>query len=337
MATEQIDTVIDLGTDSGKQPTPGARTPQEAEPEIVVDIVDDRPQQDRNRPPRDPNRPSAQPSDEELGKYTQGVQDRLKQMRWEYHEERRHKEQFQREHAVALDLARRVHQENSSLRKLLSDGHRTLLNSSKQSAENEIKALQESLKAALDAGDTGKAAQLNSEIARAAARGEATNHVAPLQFEEDQGPPPGWQPPQQQQQQPQRVQLSNEMQSWTEENPWFGGKGQVEQEMTALAFATHNRLFNSGVRPESPDYFREINDTVRNRFSDYFEDKPAGREQATRQSRPQVAAATRTAPTRGDSRRVALTLSELGVAKRLGVSPEQYAREKTRLEQQDNG
>lgn len=335
MATEQIETYIDTTQDDDKV----NKQPATDGEELIIDTVDDRPPQDRNRRPRDPGTGSAQPTDEEMGRYTEGVQKRLSQMRREYHDERRAKEQWQREREVAIDFAQRLHQENQKLRNLLQQGHQTLLQSSKASADNEVKALQESLKAALDQGDTQRAAQLQAEIARAAARGEAVAHVQPIRFDDQQQQPQQQQPQQDQQwqqpqqQQPQRPQLSREMQRWMDDNPWFGVGDGIESRMTAVAYSVHNEMFNQGERMETPEYFKKINDAVRETFPSYFE---RNRQQSADQ-RPQVASVDRKAPQTTNPKRVALTLSEKAVAKKMGISEVAYAREKLRLEQEANG
>lgn len=327
---DSIETYIDTTKDEA---APKGGAVASFDDELIIETVDDTPPQDRGRKPRDPTTPSVQPTDEEIGKYTENVQKRLSQMRREYHDERRSKEQWQREHSVAIDMAQRVYQENQKLRQMLSQGHQTLLQSSKASADNEVKALQESLKAALDQGDTARAAQVQADLARAAARGEAVSHVQPIRFDEPQQQPQQQQP---QQQVPQRPQLSREMQGWMDENPWFGGTGQNDQRMTALAYGVHQELFNQGVQMESPEYFEKINRAMKETFPGYFERDERVGAQPTQQ-RPQVQPATRQSPQATNPKRVALTLSEKAVAKKMGITEVAYAREKLRLEQEANG
>ena len=103
--------------------------------------------------------------------------------------------------------------------------------------------------------------------------------------------------------------------------------------MTALALGLHEKLVRSGVDPRSDDYYRRVDETMKKRFSDYFEDaepqqtKSAARKPAT----TVVAPATRsTAP-----RQVRLTPSQVALAKRLGLTNEAYARELMKLENQN--
>lgn len=340
MSVEKIETEIDL---SGKV---GRSTPVEVEQDDSIQVIErnDTPEQDRGRKPRDPNAKTAIPEDEEIGQYTKGVQDRMKQMKWEYHEERRAKEAWQREHGAAVDFAKKVHAENKRLRELVQSGHKTMLEGNKVAAETEMATLQEALKTALDTGDTTKAAELQTRLSKAAARAEAVQHIAPIRFEEEQADAA----PSQQQVQPQ-VRLTSKMQEWMDENPWFN----TNKRMTAFAFGVHEELIDKGIPPESPKYFSEINKAVRGAFAEYFDagdddgderderqdrqDRQPDRDQRDRRGNPppqrrtNVAAPTRSAAVRNPTK-VELTSSEMAVARRLGITPEQYAREKIRLE-----
>ena len=117
--------------------------------------------------------------------------------------------------------------------------------------------------------------------------------------------------------------------AWKARNTWFGS----DTEMTALALGLHEKLVRSGLDPTSDDYYRRVDETMRKRFPENFEeessqtleavDKPAPRKAAT-----VVAPATRsTAP-----KQVRLTNTQLALAKKLGLKPEVYAKEVNKLE-----
>ena len=112
--------------------------------------------------------------------------------------------------------------------------------------------------------------------------------------------------------------------------------------MTALALGLHEKLVRSGVDPRSDDYYDRVNATMRKRFPEAFEEienveeKPTQTREAEKPSRTKpanvVAPVTRsTAP-----RQVRLTPTQVALAKKLGLSNEQYARELMKLEN-DNG
>jgi hypothetical protein len=97
--------------------------------------------------------------------------------------------------------------------------------------------------------------------------------------------------------------------------------------MTALALAVHEKLVESGVNPTSDEYYEKINSRVRSVFPDAFpSEKPAKKSSV-------VAPATRsTAP-----RKIVLTQSQVQIAKRLGLTNEQYARAVAEEMRKQNG
>lgn len=56
---------------------------------LEIDIVDDTPPEDRNRPRRPDGAEPDIPTDEEIEQYSANVQKRIKQLKYEFHEERR--------------------------------------------------------------------------------------------------------------------------------------------------------------------------------------------------------------------------------------------------------
>jgi len=95
--------------------------------------------------------------------------------------------------------------------------------------------------------------------------------------------------------------------------------------MTGFAIALHNKLVNSGVDPQSDEYYRRVNARVREVFPSAF---PSEKRQSN-----VVAPATRsTAP-----KKVVLTKSAVEIAKRLGVPLEAYAKQVAEQMRKQNG
>jgi hypothetical protein len=114
--------------------------------------------------------------------------------------------------------------------------------------------------------------------------------------------------------------------AWQEKNQWFG----QDEEMTSLALGLHEKLVRSGVDPSSEDYYRRIDDTMQKRFPEYFGDNESLEEEKPAQRKPSnvVAPATRsTAP-----KKVRLTKTQLALAKKFKLTPEQYAKELLKTE-----
>ena len=99
---------------------------------------------------------------------------------------------------------------------------------------------------------------------------------------------------------------------WASRNSWFG----KDAKMTAYAYGVHEDLTqNQGFDPTSDEYYQAIDAEIRQRFPEKF----------TRQrtSSPVAPVARSTAP-----KTLRLTRSEAAIAKKLGLTPEQYGREK---------
>lgn len=106
--------------------------------------------------------------------------------------------------------------------------------------------------------------------------------------------------------------------------------------MTALALGLHEKLVRSGVDPNSDEYYRRVDDTMRKRFPEAFDDADVDEKPQTKQEKPArsnkpanvVAPVTRnTAP-----RQVRLNQTQVALAKKLGISNQEYARELMKLE-----
>jgi hypothetical protein len=124
--------------------------------------------------------------------------------------------------------------------------------------------------------------------------------------------------------------FDSKAEAWKQKNTWFG----VNKGMTAFALGLHEELVESGVDPRSDDYYTRVDQTMRKRFSDYFgdvaeqtvdrEEKPV---QRTKPANVVAPVSRSTAP-----RQVRLTPTQVAIAKKLGLSNEQYARELFKLE-----
>jgi hypothetical protein len=131
-------------------------------------------------------------------------------------------------------------------------------------------------------------------------------------------------------QQVQAPQIDSKTLAWQERNSWWG----ADEEMTASALGLHQKLFNQR-GPQfvgTDEYWGVIDKTIRQRFPENFaEDERStngnkGRN-GTRSS--VVAPASRST----SAKKVKLNTSQVSIAKKLGVTPEQYARELMKMEQ----
>lgn len=284
-----------------------------------LEVVDDTPEADRGREPM-PKEIVAELESDELEEYSDKVKTRLKQMKKVWHDERREKERVQREQHEALSAAQRLLEENRQLRRTLSQGEQSLVGSYKQTAEYEVDAAKRAYRDAYESGDADKVVDAQEKLSRATLRLQQVEQYRPtLQHQEtevDIVP-----------QQVQQPRLDQKTVTWQESNTWYG----TDPEMTASALGLHQKLVNER-GPQyvgSDEYWTAIDKTMRRRFPDYF-----GEEEAPKTSSRENKGANVVAPaSRSRSpKKIVLKQSQLAIAKRLGLTPEQYARELMKTE-----
>lgn len=291
--------------------------------DLEVEIVDDTPPEDRGRTPL-PKNVVDELDNDDLEEYSDKVKKRLGQMKKVWHDERREKERAHREREEALQFAQRAYEENQKLRQTLGAGEKAYVSEITKSATGEVAAAKEKLKQAYEVGDSELIADAQEALTDAKLKLRDVENFRPSLQEDENNVQTT-----QQTQAPRVAPADRKAEAWREKNQWFG----VDEEMTALALGLHEKLVRSGVDPRSDDYYRRVDETMKKRFSDYFEDaepqqtKSVARKPAT----TVVAPATRsTAP-----RQVRLTPSQVALAKRLGLTNEAYARELMKLENQN--
>lgn len=300
-----------------------AATP-EAQDDFKVEVVDDTPIEDRNRKPL-PKEVVEELEGDDLEDYSEKVKKRLSQMKKVWHDERREKERALREREEALRFAQLREQEIRQLKHRLGNGEKAYIHEVTKSAANDLATAKERLKQAYEAGDAERITEAQEALTEAKFKVKQYENFRPSLQEEDSGVQQNLQyqvPPA-----PQPV-SDPKAEAWKDKNPWFG----TDEEMTALALGLHEKLVRSGVDPRSDDYYDRVNATMRKRFPDYFEEEPTQTREAEKPTRTKpanvVAPVTRgTAP-----RQVRLTPTQVAIAKKLGLSNEQYARELMKLE-----
>lgn len=110
--------------------------------------------------------------------------------------------------------------------------------------------------------------------------------------------------------------------NWQKRNEWFGGNSTKDRIMTQAAMVIHKELIEEGIMPaDNPDeYYNELDSRIRDEFPERFQNT------AVKKVSP-VMGGTRSAIGKNQ---VKLTKSEVEMANRLGVSLQEYARQKVR-------
>jgi len=289
------------------------------EDKFEIEIEDDTPPEDRNKEPM-PKEVVEELEQDELEEYSDKVKLRLKQMKKVWHDERRAKEAAYREQQEAIDYARRVTEENKRLKDQYTAGEQEYMTTLKGAAEMEVEMAKKAFKDAYDSGDSDRVVDAQQALSMATLKlGQANSFKpTPLQREENAVQ-------QQQVQQQAAPRPDQRAMAWQERNTWFG----QDEEMTAAALGLHEKLKRNGVVVGSDDYYATLDKTIRRRFPEQFEAE-------TKVETPRTKPSTVVAPaTRSTSpNKVKLKASQVQLAKKLGLTPEQYAREALKLEAQ---
>ena len=281
-----------------------------------IEVEDDTPEADRGREPM-PKEIVDELEADELEDYSEKVKLRLKQMKKVWHDERREKEREAREKAEALSAAQRLLEENRKLKSTLSEGEQTLVGSFKQNAEFELEKAKRAYRDAYEAGDTDKVLDAQEQL-----------NIAQYKLQQLAGYRPTLQGVEEEVQIPQQqVQIPRpdaKTVAWQERNTWWGS----DPEMTASALGLHQKLERER-GPQfvgSDEYWSAIDTTMRRRFPEYFgESEPAS--SAKSAARTNKSAVVAPASRSTASKKIVLRQSQLAIAKKLGLTPEQYARE----------
>lgn len=287
--------------------------------DFEIEIEDDTPVEDRDRQPL-PKDIVDELEDDELEEYSEGVKTRLKQMKKVWHDERREKEQALREQQEAIAYAQRMMEENKALKGKLSVGEQTFVSTYKGAAEMEYDNAKRDYKEAYDMGDADRLLDAQEKLNQAQFKLQRVNDYVPSRQEEEVDVQPATNTV------PRPDQRAI---AWQERNEWFG----KDEEMTSLALGLHQKLVAQyGTSyPSTDEYWKKVDDTMRRRFPENFGDKEEeAAPQKPQRSKPSsvVASADRSTP----SKKVKLKQSQVLIAKKLGLTPEQYVREMMKLE-----
>ena len=293
-----------------------------AQEELDLEIEDDTPPQDKGREPL-PKDVVEELEKDTLDDYSERVKQRMAQLKKVWHDERRAKEAADREREEAIKFAQQIAEENKKLKSNLSSGEETYIQTLKSALEHELNLAKRDYREAYDSGNTEQIIEAQSKMNEAQYKLSQAQQYEPkfknaLQEGENEVYIP--------QNQPSIPKPDTKALAWQENNKWFGS----DEEMTSLALGLHEKLVRSGIDPTSDEYYRRIDSTMRKRFPEYFGDATLDEEKPAERTKPStvVAPATRsTAP-----KKVRLTKTQVALAKKFGLTPEQYARETLKLE-----
>ena len=293
--------------------------------EIDIEVVDDTPEDDRGVAPLTDDVVDELETADDAAEYSKNVKTKFKQYKKAWHDERREKEAALREQQEALTMAQKILDENKRLKNILHSGEKELISTYQTSAELELDKAKRNYKEAYDTGDSDKLLAAQEEMLTASFKYDKAKNFQPtVQIEENDVQIAHKQNPQ--------PQMDSKTAEWLTENPWFVDPD--KDYMSAFARRVHNNLAaqygQSYVGTDA--YYKAINKEVQRKFPDEFDDiepqNGGARTQRTQKLSTVVAPAKRSTA----SKKVVLTKTQMALAKKFNLTPEQYARELTKLE-----
>ena len=295
----------------------------ETNSEVEIEVIDDTPEKDRGRKPLD--REVSDPTDEEIESYSDKVQARIKELTHARHDERRQKEAVAREKAELERLAQHLISENNALKRNVNQGQEVLVHSARKEAETELDVARRKLKEAQEAFDTDAIIAAQEALAEAKWKVEEAKRFRPQPLQETQYQVQPQPSPQAQ------VQPDEKSLRWQAKNQWFGQPG--FEEYTSYALGLHQKLVNGGIDPRSDEYFDQIDGRLKTQFPEIFGGNEARSRSGETQKRPTTVVASAARTTSGG--KIRLTQTQVALAKKYGLTPQQYAIEVAKLERQN--
>ena len=274
-------------------------------------VVEDKSKEEEVKTEEEPKKDSKE-------KYSKNVQKRFDEYAYQLGESRRREEE-------AIKIAQVLKSERDKVQEELSKLNTGYVGAEGGRIESSMEAAKAKLKKAMDDQDAEAMAAANLELGKLGADQARYEQLkaqqdalakAPKQEKEVEIPKAQEQAPVK----------DPKAEAWAVENDWFGR----DKVMTNVAYAIHEDLVNQGVDPRTDYYYTEIDKRMRENLPHKFQQDSSPEEPAAQQPVQTVASANRN---RGTGRNVVkLSSAEAAIAKRVGLSNEQYASEKLKLQ-----
>ena len=295
--------------------------------DVTIEVADDTPPEDRNvEPLPDDIKESLETADTSKD-YSKNVKDKFTQYKKAWHDERRAKEAALREQQEALTIAQNILDENKRLKNMLHSGEKELISTYQTSAELELDKARKNYKNAYDSGDSDALLEAQEEMMRAQLKlDKAKNFKPTVQSSENDVKI-------QEKQLQQPAQMDDKVAKWVSKNPWY-----VDPEkkvMSKYAVFVHEELEEKFGKTfvGTDEYFKRIDSEVQRRFPEEFgdiEEVKNDENEKPQRTKPSTVVAPATRST--SSKKIVLTKTQVALAKKFGLTPEQYAREQMKLE-----
>ena len=218
----------------------------------------------------------------------------------------------------ALRFAKQKEQENQQLTQKLNQMDTSYVDQYSSRVESDMAQTEAALRNAMEIGDTEAAVAAQRKMTQLAVEADrASQAKAANEKRQKQAPAPSM-APQTAPQAPPRPDPKAE--SWAQRNDWFG----EDSAMTYAAFGIHKELVEQeGIDPKSDEYYDSLDRRMKEEFPHKFKEGSQSKRPAQT-----VASVNRSSGNSGRSSgtKVRLTQRQVAMAKKLGVSLEQYAK-----------
>tara|TARA_R110000787_G_scaffold262956_2_gene368630 strand:- start:2179 stop:3162 length:984 start_codon:yes stop_codon:yes gene_type:complete len=261
--------------------------------------------------------PEPKEQDQKLDELSEGVKKRINKLTKKWREAERQKD-------AAVQYAEGVEAKRKAWETRYAKLDSTYLKDSEVRIKSQLDAVKGKLGAAIESGDTAKQVEAQAELS--ALTGDfsrITNDLSRRKPLQDGPATPAYsqQPPAQT---PSLPQVDEKAEDWAEKNKWFG----KDRAMTFTAFEIHKDLVEKeGFDPQSQEYYAEVDKRIRVDFPNRFDNNES------RSTKPAQTVASVRRGVKPGRKSVKLTPSEITIARKLGVPPEEYARQKLNMKE----
>jgi len=301
--------------------------------DVEIEFVDDTPEEDRpytketflpvemrDALPKEEHVEQEEDNSEEIKNVSSRVEKRIKKLRREFHEERRAKEVAERVSDEAIKATQRLHEENQRLMELVKMSQSAVTNEKKSGTEASVSFAEQKLRQAYESGDPEQIAIAQKNLTDAQIAHSQYHLAYNKVIDEWKRNAPQIQRQEPEPQYPKMPSPDPKALAWQEENEWFGN----DAEMTSFAFGVHDKIVSDGVDPDTDEYYQLIDSRMRKVFPDYFSSEKIVEDESPRTKASSVVAPAKRG-SQGSPRKITLTATQLRLAKRLGLTPQQYA------------
>tara|TARA_Y100000401_G_C8307705_1_gene217910 strand:+ start:241 stop:1152 length:912 start_codon:yes stop_codon:yes gene_type:complete len=264
-------------------------------------------EQKPEKPPETEEKVESKEKTDELEDYSEGVQKRINKLTAKMREAERREQ-------AAIDYAKGLQSKLSEAEKKGTTLDTSYMTEFETRVKTQEQLLKDQLKRAIDSGDVDAQVEAQKQLAKVAHDNERLSYVKQQQEEKSKEEPKQEQTTAQAQQ---KAPPDPKATAWASRNTWFG----QDEPMTLTAFSIHKTLVEQeGYDTTSDQYYEELDSRMRTQFPHKFEEKPKT------PTRPTVMSGSNKNAT-ANRKTIKLSQSELAIAKKLGVSPKQYAQQ----------